>query len=123
VWQVRVELAARGAKVSVAVFWGRERYVSILWRYLERNLAANGGIVDEVRWGATPSQNALSSCFIGCVVPHPYSLHNTAGTAHHSRQGHTLWSLGRPRCPASRSCCVRVKEGAGAERARGLPST
>ncbi len=49
--QVRRELGLRGAKVSVAVFWGRERYVSILWRYLERNLAVNGGIVDEVRWG------------------------------------------------------------------------
>jgi hypothetical protein len=46
--QVRTELAARGAKVSVAVFWGRERYVSILWRYLERNLVANNGIIDEV---------------------------------------------------------------------------
>lgn len=46
--QVRRELDLRGAKVSVAVFWGRERYVAILWRYLERNLRANGGIVDEV---------------------------------------------------------------------------
>lgn len=38
----------RGAKVSVSVFWGRGRYVSILWPYLERNLVANGGIVDEI---------------------------------------------------------------------------
>ena len=45
---VRTELDARGASVAVAVFWGRERYVSILWRYLERNLRANGGIVDQV---------------------------------------------------------------------------
>ena len=47
--QVREELVRRLAKVSVAVFWGRERYVAILWRYLERNLRANGGIVDEVK--------------------------------------------------------------------------
>ena len=46
--QVREELVRRRAKVSVAVFWGRERYVSILWRYLERNLRVNAGIVDEV---------------------------------------------------------------------------
>jgi hypothetical protein len=46
--QVNAELLRRGAKVSVAVFWGRERYVTILWRYLERNLRANGGVVDEV---------------------------------------------------------------------------
>ena len=45
---VNRELTARRAKVSVAVFWGRERYVSLLWRYLERNLRANMGIVDEV---------------------------------------------------------------------------
>ncbi len=42
---VRAELDRRGAYVSVAVFWGRERYVRILTRYLERNLRANGGIV------------------------------------------------------------------------------
>ena len=42
------ELAQRGAFVSVAVFWGRERYVTILMRYLERNLRVNGGVVDEV---------------------------------------------------------------------------
>ena len=46
--QVREELVRRRAKVSVAVFWGRERYVSILWRYLERNLLVNAGIVDEL---------------------------------------------------------------------------
>ena len=45
---VRAELAARNARVVVAVFWGRHRYVSILWRYLERNLLANHGIVDQV---------------------------------------------------------------------------
>jgi hypothetical protein len=47
--QVQEELARRGAKVTVAVFWGRERYVSLLWRYLERNLAVNHGIVREVQ--------------------------------------------------------------------------
>ena len=47
--QVQGELARRGAKVTVAVFWGRERYVSLLWRYLERNLAVNHGIVHEVQ--------------------------------------------------------------------------
>jgi hypothetical protein len=47
--QVTAELARRGSKVTVAVFWGRERYVSILWRYLERNLVANQGIISEVR--------------------------------------------------------------------------
>lgn len=47
--QVQEELARRGARVTVAVFWGRERYVSLLWRYLERNLAVNHGIVHEVQ--------------------------------------------------------------------------
>jgi hypothetical protein len=42
---VRQELDARGAYASVAVFWGRERYVTLLWQYLERNLRVNGGIV------------------------------------------------------------------------------
>ena len=41
-------LLARNMTVAVAVFWGRHRYVSILWRYLERNLRANGGIVDKL---------------------------------------------------------------------------
>jgi hypothetical protein len=45
---VKAELSRRGAKVSVAVFWGRERYVRLLWRYLERNLRVNMGVVDEV---------------------------------------------------------------------------
>ena len=51
---VRVGLDARQAKVVVAVFWGRERYVSILWPYLERNLRSNGGCVDEVRKWQVP---------------------------------------------------------------------
>ena len=42
------ELAARGAHVVVSIFWGRERYVRILWPYLERNLRANKGIVDKI---------------------------------------------------------------------------
>ncbi len=41
-------MRTRLAQVSVAVFWGRERYVSILWRYLERNLRVNHGVLDEV---------------------------------------------------------------------------
>jgi hypothetical protein len=45
---VNQELRVRGATVSVVVFWGRERYVTILWPYLERNLRANMGIIDEV---------------------------------------------------------------------------
>jgi hypothetical protein len=69
---VNTLLKQRGAKVVVAVFWGRcavasaavvvalprpcvrndlvhrLRYVSILWKYLERNLRCNGGVVDTV---------------------------------------------------------------------------
>jgi hypothetical protein len=45
---VTAELAARRASVVVAVFWGRHRYVKILWQYLERNLRSNGGVVDRV---------------------------------------------------------------------------
>ena len=40
--------ACRQAVVIVTVFWGRQRYVSILERYLRRNLRVNGGIVDEL---------------------------------------------------------------------------
>jgi hypothetical protein len=47
--RVRRELDARGFKVALAVFWGRLRYVTILWKYLERNLRVNGGIVDELQ--------------------------------------------------------------------------
>lgn len=42
------ELARRHLTVTVAVFWGRERYVSMLWQYLERNLRSHHGIVDKV---------------------------------------------------------------------------
>jgi hypothetical protein len=45
---VRRELEARSARVVVVVFWGRARYVSMLWRYLERNLRGRGGVVDQV---------------------------------------------------------------------------
>lgn len=52
VWEVRrrVQAAkeAKGMNVTVVVFWGRRRYVSILVPYLERNLAVNGGVVDDV---------------------------------------------------------------------------
>ncbi|MDR3740271.1 MAG: hypothetical protein P4L40_14750, partial [Terracidiphilus sp.] len=44
----RAALDHRGFTVTLAVFWGRYRYVSILWDYIERNLVANGGIVDKV---------------------------------------------------------------------------
>ncbi len=46
---VRAELQARGAHAALVVFWGRHRYVSILWHYIERNLAVNGGIVGAAR--------------------------------------------------------------------------
>ena len=65
--QVQGELARRGAKVTVAVFWGRERYVSLLWRYLERNLAVNHGIVHEVQCQCVVALHCAS-------VP-PVSLH------------------------------------------------
>ena len=45
---VRSLLSARGLTVSVSIFWGRGRYVRILWPYIERNLIANKGIVGEV---------------------------------------------------------------------------
>ncbi len=35
---VRIELDRRGAVVTVVVFWGRARYVSLLWMYLQRAL-------------------------------------------------------------------------------------
>jgi hypothetical protein len=44
----RAALDASGRTVTIAIFWGRERYVKILWKYLERNLAINGGIVDKI---------------------------------------------------------------------------
>jgi hypothetical protein len=46
---VRRELTARGARATLVVFWGRHRYVSILWHYIKRNLAVNGGIVSLAR--------------------------------------------------------------------------
>ena len=46
VQSVRAVLDARRATVTVVVFWGRHRYVSILWQYLERNLRVNGGVED-----------------------------------------------------------------------------
>jgi hypothetical protein len=38
----------RGLTISVSIFWGRGRYVRILWPYIERNLLANQGVVGEV---------------------------------------------------------------------------
>lgn len=35
-------------KIAIAIFYGRERYVRILLPYIERNLAQNMGVVDEV---------------------------------------------------------------------------
>ena len=54
--------------VTLSVFWGRGRYVRILWPYIERNLVANGGSVDKVILitknrdhvaGATEARNIL----------------------------------------------------------------
>ena len=45
----------------MAVFWGRERYVSILWRYLERNLVANQGIISEVRLSRVEAKSHAST--------------------------------------------------------------
>jgi hypothetical protein len=45
---VRAELDKRGMGVTVAVFWGRNRYVRILWPYLKRNLRRNGGVIDHL---------------------------------------------------------------------------
>ena len=64
-------------KVTVAVFWGRERYVSILWRYLERNLRVNQGIIDEVllitknrddEAGAIGARAILNAAISKCVA-------------------------------------------------------
>ena len=46
--RVRRELDAVDGRVALGVFWGRFRYVTILWPYIERNLRVNGGILDEV---------------------------------------------------------------------------
>lgn len=40
--------AETGYSVTAVVFWGRRRYVVILAQYLERNLVANGGVVDKI---------------------------------------------------------------------------
>ncbi len=40
--------ANAGVTVTAVVFWGRERYVSILTPYLERMLVVNGGVVDKL---------------------------------------------------------------------------
>jgi hypothetical protein len=45
---VRALIQQRGVKVSICVFWGRGRYVRILWPYIERNLIQNLGVVGEV---------------------------------------------------------------------------
>jgi hypothetical protein len=45
---VKSLLRQRGLKVTVSIFWGRGRYVRVLWPYIERNLASNMGIIDEV---------------------------------------------------------------------------
>ena len=37
-----------GTQVGALVFYGRRRYMKLLNMYLERNLAINGGILDEV---------------------------------------------------------------------------
>jgi hypothetical protein len=39
----RAALEARGLHVVAYVFWGRQQFTEILWPYLERNLAVNGG--------------------------------------------------------------------------------
>ncbi|CAL8463666.1 g3200 [Coccomyxa elongata] len=43
-----LQMKAAGKKVGALVFYGRRRYAKLLNMYLERNLAANGGILDEV---------------------------------------------------------------------------
>ncbi|MCJ1400215.1 hypothetical protein MMC11_003419 [Xylographa trunciseda] len=49
-----------GFKIVGLVFYGRPRYVSILDCYLKRNLAINGGYLDEVHWMAnTDNQHDL----------------------------------------------------------------
>ncbi len=71
---VRAELQARGAHAALVVFWGRHRYVSILWHYIERNLAVNGGIVGDARadqrhfW--VPRVEGLLSVSV-CDTPRP----------------------------------------------------
>ena len=45
---VNAGLQQRNKFVSAAVFWGRTRYVEVLWPYLARNLRVNGGVLDEV---------------------------------------------------------------------------
>jgi hypothetical protein len=74
---VRRELDARGAYASVAVFWGRERYVTLLWRYLERNLRVNGGIVSarcrrtraHTHWRRTHAHTLVCALAL-CTVTH-----------------------------------------------------
>ncbi|MCJ1287230.1 hypothetical protein MMC26_006578 [Xylographa opegraphella] len=39
-----------GFKIVALIFYGRPKYVSILDCYLKRNLAINGGYLDEVHW-------------------------------------------------------------------------
>ena len=41
-------LAARGLSVTLVVFWGRHRYVSLLWEYLRRNLVTHMGVVNKL---------------------------------------------------------------------------
>ncbi|MCJ1436959.1 hypothetical protein MMC27_006342 [Xylographa pallens] len=49
-----------GFKIVALIFYGRPRYVSILDCYLKRNLAINGGYLDEVHWMAnTDNQHDL----------------------------------------------------------------
>lgn len=45
---VRKELDEKGMGITIVIFWGRMRYVKILWPYIERNLRVNGGSVDVV---------------------------------------------------------------------------
>ncbi|MCJ1385677.1 hypothetical protein MMC17_008800 [Xylographa soralifera] len=50
-----------GFKIVGLIFYGRPRYVSILDCYLKRNLAINGGYLDEVHWMAnTDNQHDLN---------------------------------------------------------------
>ena len=35
-------------QVVAVVFWGRHRYTSLLQPYLSRELAVNGGVLDEI---------------------------------------------------------------------------
>ena len=94
---------------SAAVFWGRERYVRILWPYIERNLRVNKGILEEVVL-ITHSRDTAEG-WVGSMQILEDAVAKYPGVVKHVEFCPTpygeCWSAGHQRCGLMRAQGVR----------------